>query len=72
MQASGLAKSVTVEDSFRSCLGLAAAESVLRVLGPDLLARLREEAEVRVTEWSFRGSCGERPSEERPCLGCTI
>lgn len=43
---SGLARSVTVEDSFRSCLGMAAAESVLSVLAPDLVARLEEEAEV--------------------------
>ena len=40
-------KSVTVEDSFKSCTTLAAARHVLRVLAPDLLARVAEDAQVR-------------------------
>jgi nucleotidyltransferase/DNA polymerase involved in DNA repair len=33
-------KSVSVEDSFRSCTSFTAADAVLRVLAPDLVARL--------------------------------
>lgn len=33
-------KSVSVEDSFRSCKSITAADAVLRVLAPDLVARL--------------------------------
>lgn len=40
-------KTVTVEDSFKSCASPAAAAHVMKVLAPDLLARLREEHEVR-------------------------
>jgi hypothetical protein len=36
-------KAVTCEDSFRACSSLAAAASVLRVLAPDLVARMVEE-----------------------------
>jgi hypothetical protein len=39
-------KAVTVEDSFKSCASPAAAAHVIKVLAPDLLARLREESEV--------------------------
>ena len=46
VQQSGPARSITVEDSFKSCTTLAAAVHVLRILAPDLLARLREDHEV--------------------------
>ena len=36
-----------MEDSFKSCSSLAAARHVLRVLAPDLLARVAEDAHVR-------------------------
>ena len=41
-----MCKSITVEDSFKSCTSLAAAQTVLRVLAPDLLHRLGEELQV--------------------------
>lgn len=41
------AKSVTVEDSFKSCTTPQAARHVLKILVPDLLARLKEEFEVQ-------------------------
>lgn len=40
----GLPKSITVEDSFRGCSGFTAAMQVIKVLVPDLLARLEEES----------------------------
>ena len=46
MLESGPPKSVTVEDSFKSCTTLQAAAEALGRLAPDLLARLREELEV--------------------------
>jgi len=46
VQERGPPKTVSVEDSFKSCASLAGARSVLSVLAPDLLARLREELEV--------------------------
>ena len=39
-------KSITVEDSFKSCTSLTAARHILRVLAPDLLARIAEEYQV--------------------------
>lgn len=39
----GPPKSVTVEDSFKACASMDAARTVLRVLAPDLLARLYDE-----------------------------
>ena len=53
MQQQGPPKAVTVEDSFKSCPSLQAAERVVQVLAPDLLARLQEELQARL---------------ERPCL----
>lgn len=47
VQQSGPARSITVEDSFKSCTTLAAAAHVLRILAPDLLTRLREDHEVQ-------------------------
>jgi hypothetical protein len=41
-------KSITVEDSFKSCTSLTAARHVLRVLAPDLLARVAEEYQASV------------------------
>ena len=38
-----------MEDSFKSCSSLTAAEHVVRVLSPDLLARLSDEYEVSVS-----------------------
>ena len=46
VQQSGPARSITVEDSFKSCTTLAAAVHVLRILAPDLLTRLKEDYEV--------------------------
>lgn len=46
VQQSGPARSITVEDSFKSCTTLAAAVHVLRILAPDLLTRLKEDHEV--------------------------
>ena len=43
----GPPKTVTVEDSFKGCPTIDAARRVVRVLAPDLLARLQEEHEVR-------------------------
>ncbi len=40
-------KSITVEDSFKSCTSLTAARHILRVLAPDLLARIAEEYQVQ-------------------------
>lgn len=42
----GPPKTVTVEDSFKGCPSIEAARRVVRVLAPDLLARLQEEHEV--------------------------
>lgn len=36
-----------MEDSFKSCTSPEAVRHVLQILAPDLLARLREEYEVR-------------------------
>ncbi|KAL4854768.1 DNA polymerase iota [Chlorella vulgaris] len=52
VQESGPPKSVTVEDSFKSCPSFAAVEKVVNVLAPDLAARLLEE-------W---GDSGRRPA----------
>lgn len=42
----GPPKTVTVEDSFKGCPTIEAARRVVKVLAPDLLARLQEEHEV--------------------------
>ena len=47
-----MCKSITVEDSFKSCTSLAAAQTVLRVLAPDLLHRLAEELQVGPLLWA--------------------
>lgn len=46
MQDKGPPKSITVEDSFKDCSSLAAAEHVIKVLAPDLLARMVEDYQV--------------------------
>lgn len=65
----GPPKAVTVEDSFKSAEGYPGAEAVLRLLVPDLLARLREEwAEngrlpgTLTLKWRFPGTAYKRPS----------
>ena len=47
VQDKGPAKSITVEDSFKDCSSLHAAEHVIKVLAPDLLARMVEDYQVR-------------------------
>lgn len=42
----GPPKSITVEDSFKSCGTFVAAQHVLQVLAPDLLARMAEDFQV--------------------------
>ena len=42
----GPPKSITVEDSFKSCGTFVAAQHVLQVLAPDLLARMAEDSQV--------------------------
>lgn len=46
MQDKGPPKSITVEDSFKDCSSLSAAEHVIKVLTPDLLARMVEDFQV--------------------------
>lgn len=46
VQDKGPPKSITVEDSFKDCSSLQAAEHVIRVLAPDLLARMVEDFQV--------------------------
>lgn len=46
MQDKGPPKSITVEDSFKDCSSMPAAEHVIRVLAPDLLARMVEDYQV--------------------------
>ncbi|KAL2629504.1 hypothetical protein R1flu_014190 [Riccia fluitans] len=41
----GPPKSITVEDSFKSCRSLKHAEGILRILAPDLIKRLDEDRE---------------------------
>ncbi len=48
MVPSGPPKSITVEDSFKSCTTFGAAQHILQLLAPDLLHRLAEEYEVRL------------------------
>lgn len=50
VQAHQPCKSITVEDSFKSCTSLEAAATVIGILAPDLLFRLREEFEVSVQD----------------------
>lgn len=47
VQDKGPAKSITVEDSFKDCSSLPAAQHVIKVLAPDLLARMVEDYQVR-------------------------
>ena len=46
VQDKGPPKSITVEDSFKDCSSLPAAEHVIKVLAPDLLARMAEDQQV--------------------------
>ncbi len=46
VQDKGPPKSITVEDSFKDCSSLHAAEHVIKVLAPDLLARMAEDYQV--------------------------
>lgn len=46
VQDKGPPKSITVEDSFKDCSSLHSAHHVIRVLAPDLLARMVEDSEV--------------------------
>ena len=46
MQDKGPPKSITVEDSFKDCSSMQSAEHVIRVLAPDLLARMVEDFQV--------------------------
>ena len=73
VQQSGPPKSITVEDSFKSCTSLAAAQHVLRILAPDLLARLREDAEEHARrpgsmtlKWRLRAQGWARTSASCP------
>ena len=64
----GPVKSITVEDSFKTCCSMAAAQHVLQVLSPDLLSRMAEDQEVRQ-----RRCCCKRCTEAcragcPPCL----
>ncbi|KAK9826961.1 hypothetical protein WJX74_001872 [Apatococcus lobatus] len=43
VQDKGPPKSITVEDSFKSCTSLPAARHILRILTPDLLTRIQED-----------------------------
>ena len=52
VQDKGPAKSITVEDSFQDCSSLPAAQHVISVLAPDLLARMVED--YHVFPWSRR------------------
>ena len=61
----GPVKSITVEDSFKTCSSMAAAQHVLQVLAPDLLSRMAEDQEVR----QHRCHCTERcRAGSLPCL----
>ena len=46
VQDKGPPKSITVEDSFKSCTSLPAARHILRILTPDLLTRIQEDWQV--------------------------
>ncbi len=46
VQDKGPPKSITVEDSFKDCSSLHAAQHVIKVLAPDLLARMLEDYQV--------------------------
>ena len=61
-------KSITVEDSFKSCTSVAAAQTVLRILAPDLLHRLAEE--LQVTSPGFAAGSLAAVSCAR-CLACS-
>lgn len=52
VQDKGPPKSITVEDSFKDCSSLHAAQHVIKVLAPDLLARMVEDYQVCL--WSRR------------------
>ena len=62
MQNKGPPKSITVEDSFKDCSSIQSAEHVIRVLAPDLLARMVEDCQVCSCAWAlffalFAASC---------------
>lgn len=64
----GPVKSITVEDSFKTCSSLAAAQHVLQVLAPDLLCRMAEDQQVRQHRCRCE-RCTERCRAGRlPCL----
>jgi DNA polymerase iota len=65
----GPPKSITVEDSFRSCRGYTAAKQVLQVLAPDLVIRIKEEEEENgrrpsklILKWRVKGQGWNRTS----------
>ena len=59
VQDKGPPKSITVEDSFKDCSSMQAAEHVLRVLAPDLLARMVEDYQVCPLCWhAVTGTAG--------------
>mmetsp|Transcript_8277 Transcript_8277/g.14930 ORF Transcript_8277/g.14930 Transcript_8277/m.14930 type:complete len:481 (-) Transcript_8277:439-1881(-) len=67
--AKGPPKSITVEDSFKECSSFKGVEQVLRVLAPDLVARLEEDAaehsraaRTLVVKWRQRGRGWARSS----------
>lgn len=71
--ASGPPKSITCEDSFKSCSSLRAAGTVVQVLAPDLVARVREELDEGhrwprsfCVKWRLRGDGWRRASASAP------
>ncbi|KAL0021711.1 hypothetical protein WJX79_005570 [Trebouxia sp. C0005] len=73
VQDKGPAKSITVEDSFKDCSSLPAAQHVIKVLAPDLLARMLEDyqetgrhASTLTLKWRHRGSGWGRSSSSCP------
>ena len=65
----GPVKSITVEDSFKTCTSMAAAQHVLQVLAPDLLSRMAEDQEVR----QHRCHCKRCTEQCRAgCLPCLL
>ncbi|KAL3161617.1 hypothetical protein ABBQ32_010474 [Trebouxia sp. C0010 RCD-2024] len=73
VQDKGPPKSITVEDSFKDCSSMQSAEHVIRVLAPDLLARMVEDSEetgrrasTLTLKWRHRGSGWARSSSSCP------
>eukprot|EP00803_Ostreobium_quekettii_P002168 evm.model.scf_1291.1 EVM.evm.TU.scf_1291.1 scf_1291:8552-11388(+) len=69
VQERGPPKSITVEESFKSCTTLAAARSVITVLAPDLLLRLEEDHDENsrwprtlTLKWRIQGQGWKRSS----------